>query len=411
MSFSSNIFKKFKFYPSNYNILIVEDSKSVNNIMTNKFENLGYKCFSAQTLKEAYSILDEHKINFIMLDINLPDGNGYDLMKKYALSNIKIFVLTSQNDEQFRQISFQKGIIDFIVKDKDFYHRIDDITLLIEKIEKNKQSSILIVEDSFIIQEQLTDILTNRNYRTLTTEYTNNILELIENNDIDLILLDVNLKDGNGIEFLDKNKSTIIDINKIPVIIVSGNSDSSIVRNGLRAGATDIIRKPYIVEELILKVDANIDYKRKQKESINIQKLLQQYKDTIDKSYIVSRTDKHGFINYVNDAFCEISGFTKEELLGKSHSILKHQDMPSELFKELWHTVKNLKQTWQGEIKNMKKDGSFYWANTIINPIVDSNGDILEFIAIRNDISHEKLLESYFRKQLSSKEKTKTYNQ
>lgn len=403
MNRANNIFKKFKFQPSNYNILILEDSKSINTIIFNKFKDLGYNCYSSQTLKEANEILESVKINFIMLDINLPDGNGYELIKKYSLSEIKIFVLTSQNDEQFRQISFQKGIIDFIIKDKDFFHRLDDISLVIEKIEKNKQSTILIVEDSLVIQEQLIDILSNRNYKTFSTESTKDILKIITENNIDLILLDVNLKDENGIDFLAQNKTSIIEKHKIPVIIVSGNTDTSIVRNGLRAGAIDIIRKPYIVEELILKIDANIDYKRKQKESNQIQQLLQQYKDTIDESYIVSKTDKHGFINYVNDAFCKVSGYERNELIGKAHNLVKHQDTAPEIFKDMWNTVKVLKKTWKGEIKNKKKDGTFYWAHTVINPIVDENGNILEFIAIRNDSTQEKLLKNYFKSQINNK--------
>lgn len=398
MNYSVDIFKKFKFYPSNYNILVIEDSKSLNTIIFNKFKEFGYNCYRAQTLKEANEILDNSKIDYIMLDINLPDGNGYEIIKKYSNSEIKIFVLTSHNDEQFRQISFQYGIIDFIMKDKDFFHRFDDISALIERIEKNKQSSILIVEDSFIIQEQLVDILTNRNYKTYSTDCTKDILKIISENSIDLILLDVNLKDGNGIEFLTKNKTEIIEINKIPVIIVSGNSDASIVRDGLKAGAKDIIRKPYIIEELILKVDANIDYRRKQKENKQVHHLLENYRTMIEESFIISKTDKHGFINYINDAFCKITGYTKEELIGKTHNIFKHEDTPDELYTDIWHTIKREKKSWEGELKNKKKDGSYFWSKTVIYPICDNNGNILELISIKTDITHEKLLEEYFKR-------------
>lgn len=177
-----------------------------------------------------YFYLNNTKINFIFLDINLPDENGYELIKKYSSTGVKIFVLTSQDDEQLREISFQNGIIDYIVKDKDFFMKLDNIPKVIEKIEKNKQSSVLIVEDSFVIQQQLVDILSNRNYQTFTCDCIDKILYNVETHNIDLILLDVNLKDKNGIDFLNKNRTIIIDKYNIPVIIVSGSKDTDITK-------------------------------------------------------------------------------------------------------------------------------------------------------------------------------------
>jgi DNA-binding response OmpR family regulator len=97
MSISVNIFEKFKFNPKNYNILIIEDSKSLVNIIKNKFTDLNYNCYYSYNLTDAHKILKENNINFIFLDMNLPDGNGYEIIKKYASSGIKIFVLTSQD--------------------------------------------------------------------------------------------------------------------------------------------------------------------------------------------------------------------------------------------------------------------------------------------------------------------------
>lgn len=118
--------------------------------------------------------------------------------------------------------------------------------------------------------------------------------------------------------------------------------------------------------------------------------ILEQYKLTVDRSFIVSKTDPKGVITYANDEFCRTSGYTKEELLGKPHNIIRHQDMLPEAFKVMWHTIKDLKQPWFGEIKNRKKDGSYYWVKVIVNPIVDYNGNIVEYIAIRTDITEIK---------------------
>jgi len=114
--------------------------------------------------------------------------------------------------------------------------------------------------------------------------------------------------------------------------------------------------------------------------------LLNEYKRAVDLSNIVSKTNTKGVITYVNDKFCEMSGYTKSELLGKPHNILRHPGMPKEAFKNLWDTIKS-KKPWKGVIKNMRKDGGEYIVNSFVIPILDVDGDILEYMAIRHDIT------------------------
>ena len=114
--------------------------------------------------------------------------------------------------------------------------------------------------------------------------------------------------------------------------------------------------------------------------------LLAQHKAIIDASAIVSKTDKLGIISYVNNNFCQISGYRSDELIGRRHSIVNHSDMPKHVFKELWQTI-NRGNIWQGVIKNRKKDGSYYIVKTTIAPIFDKSGEITEFISMRDDIT------------------------
>ena len=115
--------------------------------------------------------------------------------------------------------------------------------------------------------------------------------------------------------------------------------------------------------------------------------LLEQYKSAVDRSFIVSKTDAQGIITYVNDEFCKISGFSREEVLGKSHKIIRHPNSPKALFKEMWHTIKERKEPWFGEIQNLSKTKESYWTKAVINPILDKNGNVVEYIGIRIDIT------------------------
>lgn len=111
--------------------------------------------------------------------------------------------------------------------------------------------------------------------------------------------------------------------------------------------------------------------------------------ENFDKYIIASKTDKDGIIIYASQAFLNISGYTKEEMLGKRQNIVRHSDMPSSTFKELWNTIQR-GETWTGEIKNKAKDGSYYWINAHISPDIDRNGNIIGYSAIREDITLQK---------------------
>lgn len=113
---------------------------------------------------------------------------------------------------------------------------------------------------------------------------------------------------------------------------------------------------------------------------------LEQYQSAVESSNIISKTDVFGIITFVNDEFCKISGYTKEELVGQNHNIVRHPDVPASTFKQLWQTILQ-KQTYKSTVKNRAKDGSTFYVNTTVFPILDENGDIEEFIAIRYDVT------------------------
>ena len=113
---------------------------------------------------------------------------------------------------------------------------------------------------------------------------------------------------------------------------------------------------------------------------------LEQYQSAIESSNIISKTDINGIITFVNDEFCAISGYSKEELIGQNHNIVRHPDVSPSTFKALWQTILQ-KKAYKSTVKNRAKDGSTFYVNTTVFPILDEKGEIEEFIAIRYDVT------------------------
>jgi len=122
-----------------------------------------------------------------------------------------------------------------------------------------------------------------------------------------------------------------------------------------------------------------------------------------DGRSLISETDTKGIIVYVNRKFVEMSGYSKEEAIGQPHNILRHPDMPKLAFEQMWKTIESGK-IWEGYVKNLRKDGKFYWVIVNIVPKLDDNGEITGYIASRKvpqrqdiqaaELSYEKMLKA-----------------
>jgi len=119
---------------------------------------------------------------------------------------------------------------------------------------------------------------------------------------------------------------------------------------------------------------------------------LERYIAIVDENVLISQTDLSGKITYASKAFCRVSGYALEELIGKDHNIVRHPDMEGSTFKDLWQTIK-AGRTWHGEVKNRKKNGGFFWVDSTVSPLKDNTGRIYGYMAVRQDITDRKRIE------------------
>ena len=223
-------------------------------------------------------------------------------------------------------------------------------------------------------------------------------LECKENDiQIDVIISDINMPKISGLEMIKKIKE--LD-NEVPFILTTAYSDPEYLLKAINYGVVHYAIKPIDLIELIKNIEEVCETKYRLKIIENKNNELLEYLHIIDQVAIVSRIDLNGNYIFVNEIFCHVSGFTKKDLLGKHKDLIKHKDMPSEVYEELWNSLQD-GHKWSGKLKNMNKEGKEYFTKTTVIPYYDMKTvQITEYVEISFPITVEEHEKREFRKKV-----------
>ncbi len=268
---------------------------------------------------------------------------------------------------------------------------------LSSKINNHTDFSILIVDDSPFIIESLKIFLNRFTPNVIEAEDGNQGLELYKLHKPDFIVSDIVMPIMNGLEMSREIKA----LNKDAFIVLAtaeGDKDSLI--EAIEIGIDKYLPKPIDVRRLEQILIEFLEHLNTKKELEYNKHLLEEYKKALDCAAIFTVTDTNGIIKYVNNEFVRTTGYTKAEAIGRSHSIIRHPETPKSVFKALWETIKN-KKIWKSVLENKTKNGESFFVDNTIVPILDKDGNIIEYVGISYDITgirelNERNLQSIF---------------
>lgn len=407
-------------------ILYVEDEALIAMLTKRQLQDEGYQVIHVFSGEAAIETMQQGQaIDLILMDIDLGDGiDGTETAEQILADfDIPLLFLSSHTEkevvektESITNYGYVVKASSFTVLDasikmafKLFAAKVDIQSQRMEieaAYEEMQASNAMLEENQHLLRES------EEKYKNL---YEANLLPISIFEPISLKFLSVNqaFADKYGysqeeflnMTILDIRPENLEEINRVKESVAQkkeGVANIGIFSHQKRNGElmeVEIIRSDVIFDgkQAKMVVVNDVTERRRAEKKLLEAKMqtdrlnlsLQGFKSALDEHALVSITNTEGKITYVNDKFCHTSQYTREELLGKDHRIINSGHHPKEFFQGLWKNLKN-KEVWRGEIKNRAKDGSYYWVQSTIVPLLDLEGIPNQFIAIRTEITEQK---------------------
>lgn len=241
---------------------------------------------------------------------------------------------------------------------------------------------VLYIEDEDFIRDEVSYFLGNQVKELIVAKDGIEAIEKFKEYEPDLLITDLQMPKMNGIEMLEK-----LNNKNVPVIVTTAYSDVEYFLKAIELRVNKFIIKPIDLYQLMHDIQDCILSTHLRDRLFEKEQLL----NIVDENVLVSVTDKNGVIIDASSAFCDFVEYSREELIGATHRILKHPDTPNSFYEQMWKEIISGK-VFKTEIRNRKKSGKEYWAKLTITPVI-KNGEVVNYTAIRQDITNKKKLE------------------
>ncbi|WP_026331508.1 PAS domain S-box protein [Thioalkalivibrio sp. ALE11] len=387
-------------------VWVVEDDADQGEDLTRILQDAEYRVrlFSTpDNLRAAFRA--DRAPDAIILSRDLPDGDTANTellaeLKTGSKGSLPVVVTSVRDDVEPRLAALRAGARQYLLKPINPQALIERLDALTGRTPSNP-FRVLLVDDDPLLLEAQSSVLRGAG---MTVQALSRPLEALEALDAfrpDVVVLDVHMPELRGPELaaLVRERDEYL---ALPILFLSAETDTNLQLEALSQGGDDFLIKPVEAEHLAAAVSARA---RRSRQHAAMQQRLQ---DTLyererehmalDQHAIVSIADVAGNIIYVNDKFCEISGYQRAELIGQNHRMLKTQEHSPAFYEAMWETISS-GQDWHGEICNRAKDGSLYWVQSTITPFLDEHGLPYQYVSIRTDVTRIKAAEAAQRAQ------------
>ena len=329
----------------------------------------------------------------IIMDVSPPQSeeqciSQIEELRKHFGSRIPIIFISESEDISTRLTAIRAGVNRYLNKPLD----MQKLVTALEGVASQNPSDpyrVMLIDDDVSLAEFYASILDEIGMKTVVVSNPLLSLGIAREFKPDVIISDVYMPECLGTE-LALVLREFDDLSQIPIIFISNEADVAKQVAALDTGADLFLTKPvnlnYLMSIVRSKARRSRDFKQinEQLKTALAERDFQQF--ALNQHAAVSATDSNGVITYANNKFCEISGFDRDELVGKNHRIIRSGNHSKAFYNELWYTISQ-GNVWQGEVCNRKKNGELYWMESTIVPFLGTDGLPDQYISVRTDIT------------------------
>lgn len=382
-------------------IHLVGDDSEQNLHLSASLINNGYRVNLFSSTDELACVCnhsdDEQRPAAVVIDALLAAENSPELpvmsdLRLCKNNGIPVVVVSNYDSLQARISAFRAGASRYLLKpvsEEQLVHLLDELT----HHQPANPYRVLVVHDAVTPVPNCAGLLHDSCFTVKLLDQPLQTLDSIKLFSPDVVLLDLNSTEVSGPEL-----AAILHQSQpqLPVVLITSQPDIGSELKSLNLDNIDYLQRPlecsFLISNIISRARLARNINNTQQHLRSLLYTREREHQALNQHAIVSIADVAGRITYVNDKFCEISGYDRDELLGATHRIVKSEEHPAEFYQQLWDTISS-GQHWQGTICNQRRDGSHYWVASTITPFMDARGKPYQYISIRTDITATKQVE------------------